>query len=530
MSSQEWGLLHSFVVMGEEQAMDVESVFDLLKRIPNGETVVTQLQWMAALLNNKRENRSEIICCKRSYDLLICILDEKCRLIFDPETDEKSRRCILESVYDICHEYFENIGVLFSFINAERSKGDSGAALTKAVLFYVALTHRIVDSINAQSRHRYSFLLIPDFKADIYVDSITQDKNIAGEKNILLIHIPYNILHDYSRVIGYIVHEIGHHVGQGEKLRKIRAELYAKCIIKQAIHFHSGDNFSSRLRRLSASDLEKTEEYFIDRFYDEYLGEEWLNADDEGGYDRHLTVGCDIKNYYYSDFCIQSILFRLQETEAMEQSIRNVLRTFSDEEDHARMLFEVCDCKDQWQRDNKLARLFCADFVSDELCERINGWRNDNILLFFLENSSVVSIFRECCADIIMLAFVTDNTCDGMYNMYFNVLLSDENWNCLDESDKFRIKVIYDIICSRGRAWDRLRPHFYQEMQLFFEDISENSSKQYIYEKSFEYTSDVYDSVAEYRDARLAGLDFSTQGDFDTEMIDRITDEFCDEL
>lgn len=101
----------------------------------------------------------------------------------------------------------------------------------KLIAFYTAVASKMVGTLNVEKTNRYVFLITPDIKKDIYVESITGNCDIRSEINILVIHINESSIYNVTDTIKSLSHEIAHHVGQDSTLRKKRASYFVKCYI-----------------------------------------------------------------------------------------------------------------------------------------------------------------------------------------------------------------------------------------------------------------------------------------------------------
>lgn len=111
----------------------------------------------------------------------------------------------------------------------------------KLIAYYTAVASKMADALNGGTKNRYVFLIAPDIKKDIYVESITENTDIGREINILVIHINERSIHNVTETTKIIAHEIAHHVGQDLNLRKERASYFVKCYIALLL-LHSLDH------------------------------------------------------------------------------------------------------------------------------------------------------------------------------------------------------------------------------------------------------------------------------------------------
>ena len=159
--------------------------------------------------------------------------------MFDRSTDVNSKKAALEKTYELFKAYFGYLNALNACtIHSERQflQTDSYQLLyfdaaPKIITFYTAVANKIVSVIENNSDNNYTFLITPDFKKDIFVESITDDHTLDHELNILIIHVNEHSLYDIPTTLRIITHEIFHHIGQSTKLRIIRARLFVKCFV-----------------------------------------------------------------------------------------------------------------------------------------------------------------------------------------------------------------------------------------------------------------------------------------------------------
>lgn len=101
----------------------------------------------------------------------------------------------------------------------------------KLIAYYTAIASQMAQTLNGDSKNRYVFLITPDIKKDIYVESITENTDIGNEINILVIHVNERSIYNVTETTKNIAHEISHHVGQDINLRNKRAIYFVKCYI-----------------------------------------------------------------------------------------------------------------------------------------------------------------------------------------------------------------------------------------------------------------------------------------------------------
>lgn len=166
----------------------------------------------------------------------------------------------------------------------------------KLLAFYTAMANKMALALNKEKNNNYTFLITPDFKNDIFVDSLTNDKTIGNEHNILIIHINEESIYDVSKTLRILAHEISHHIGQDEQMRKSRALLYIKCFLAYIVsqcfsnEFLIGKTFRAKYQFFCD---------FIDAFSEEFLTKKGWNND---ALDSLLST----KTMYYTQNFVES--------------------------------------------------------------------------------------------------------------------------------------------------------------------------------------------------------------------------------
>lgn len=153
------------------------------------------------------------------------------------ETDTAGN--LAETLVDISNSFYKSILTLDSSImHSERRfvMSDPYQLMLfdvppKLIAYYTAVASNMAKTLNGRSKNKYVFLITPDVKKDIYVESITDNRDINSEINILVIHVNERHIYNVSDTTKSLAHEIAHHVGQNQKLRKKRGVFFIKCYI-----------------------------------------------------------------------------------------------------------------------------------------------------------------------------------------------------------------------------------------------------------------------------------------------------------
>lgn len=168
------------------------------------------------------------------------IVDKFCELL-ESDYDDKNDRIkeLAEALVNISNSFYKSILTLDSSImHSERRfimSDPYQLALfdvpPKLIAYYTAVASKMASALNGASNNRYVFLITPDIKKDIYIESITENTDIGEEINILVIHINERSIYNVTDTTKSIAHEIAHHVGQDVGLRRKRVIYFIKCYI-----------------------------------------------------------------------------------------------------------------------------------------------------------------------------------------------------------------------------------------------------------------------------------------------------------
>lgn len=184
------------------------------------------------------------VCYIESYLCFVNFIKEKiigkyCKMSNDISTKGDDIKKLAQSLVDVSNAFYKSILTLdSSTVHSERRfimSDPYQLALfdvpPKLIAYYTSIASKMATVLNGNSHNKYVFLITPDIKKDIYVESITRNVDIENEINILVIHINERNIYNVTDTIQIIAHEIAHHVGQDRELRKIRASYFARCYI-----------------------------------------------------------------------------------------------------------------------------------------------------------------------------------------------------------------------------------------------------------------------------------------------------------
>lgn len=185
------------------------------------------------------------ICYIESYLCFLDYIKEKivnkfCTLLESRKDDKYDNiKNLAEILVDVSNSFYKSILTLDSsimhserrFIMSDPYQLSLFDVPPKLIAYYTAVASKMAKSLNVQQDNKYVFLITPDIKKDIYVESITENRDIGSEINILVIHINERNIYNVTDTIKILSHEIAHHVGQNSDLRKERAVYFIKCYI-----------------------------------------------------------------------------------------------------------------------------------------------------------------------------------------------------------------------------------------------------------------------------------------------------------
>lgn len=173
------------------------------------------------------------------YESFYCFMCYIQRLLIKANENTVQQNAYFEIIDDVFRDYFRYLNALNACtVHSERQflQTDSYQllyfdAFPKLVAFYTAVANRITSVVEKDTGNDYTFLITPDFKEDIFVDTITEDRTVGEERNILVIHMDEKSMCNISSAIKTVIHEMYHHIGQSRDMRKNRAALFRKCCV-----------------------------------------------------------------------------------------------------------------------------------------------------------------------------------------------------------------------------------------------------------------------------------------------------------
>ncbi len=326
---------------------------------------------------------------------------------------------VVEKIYDMYRTYFAFLNALTSStIHSERQflQTDSYQMLyfdapPKLIAFYTAMANKIASFMEKNTNNIYTFLITPDFKEDIFVDSLTEDMTIGNEHNILIIHINEESMYDVVSTIKSITHEIYHHVGQDEELRRKRATPYIKSclayIISKCMDFDV-------LKEQANGDIYGHFKWIVNQMYDELF---CVNGENIFPVDWEVQERKGEALVHYSKVLTVSFIEYISLLFSSKNVIERIKNLFVHASKEDELLFDI----DKYDEiDKEIVDEFSINRMSEDFYNKVHKWLLNN---HYLEDYSIIQhTFRESFADTCMLGLLFDDNkekCDGYANMMY---------------------------------------------------------------------------------------------------------------
>lgn len=252
-----------------------------------------------------------VLCFYESFCKLLEYINKK--LLPQKDMRQNEMDYFMENIFDLINSYFVYLRTLTAstlhserrFVQADPHQLTYFDIPPKLIAFYTAFASKMSRELgrSLKSDNQYTFLIVPDFKKDIYVESLTNNRETQRELNILIIHINEKSMYDVSQTTKILAHEIAHHAGLGLKPRRVRAEKYIKCILASKICTSIDADIYKTVCPDECEDLfSELVDVFIKCFKDEFKIETNLET---GIMDCSYVYGGEIPRYFYSDCFIQ---------------------------------------------------------------------------------------------------------------------------------------------------------------------------------------------------------------------------------
>lgn len=414
--------------------------FDFLKKAPFGNQLfyaINDIDLSLKHLLDKGLAQYYILSFYESFYSFISFLKKiSQKYVENAETniEEDTNKEITEKIFDMFRTYFGVLNALNECTTHSRKQFLQIApcqmmyfdAPPKLIAFYTAVINRIVRNLNFDIKDKYTFLITPDFKKDIYVDSLTEDKTLGDEHNLLIIHMSEESMYNIVQSLKIVMHEIFHHIGQTKALRRKRSQLYLKCCLAKILANVFPDNFLNKIAdgKKYKFFVDFVDELYLQLFTDKehfFPMDEWFNTiETEHGIDEVL---------YYSDFLFDTFTLYMEYCFNRKPYIyRKIYIALNNLYAKGYNLFdcEFWETNTMSEEDKDVLKEFELKNLSFEIQNLMINWlaRNNTKETY----SEIMYIFRESFADARMLMLVSDeNNRLDIYEELFGAPVSLED-------------------------------------------------------------------------------------------------------
>lgn len=409
-----------------------------------------ELQKMICTMICRRISLYYVLCFYEAFYSVLEYIDEKIINVSDAKILEengfvlddlhRAMKLRMEKTIELLNSFFAHFRTLSaSMLHNERKfiQTDPYQLMyfdipPKLTVFYTAIANSMVSNLSGNKKNKYHFMIVPDFKEDIYVDSLTDNQDEEEEINILIIHVNEKCLHDIPATISVIAHEIAHHVGQDKLIRKERAILFIKSMIACIIYnIHKNVEYERNLF-FFCDTSEKQLDFLgnlVEAFYNNiFLGKIYLDG-----------------NYYYIDKLIGSFIntiknFYNQDDDSLKKQLKDVFEEVykdvelenyisSDDPVMIKNLYSSVPANSDGEKNFSLIRKIVLNKIIDDFIVnfrtlfmeyeiKIDNSGKYSFSLF----DTLVYLFREGYADTQMLLLTVDNTVGDIKRRYDELL------------------------------------------------------------------------------------------------------------
>ena len=466
---------------------------------------INDINYSLKLLLSKGMAQYYVLSFYESFNSFISYLKKLSYSYVDKATETyeiESNKRISEKVFDMFRTYFGVLNALNECTTHSRKQFLQIApcqtmyfdAPPKLIAFYTAIINRIVRSLNFDIKDKYTFLITPDFKNDIFVDSLTEDKTLGEEYNLLIIHMSEESMYNIVQSLKIVVHEIFHHIGQPKNLRHQRSKIYLKCCLANML--------SSSIPHSLTKHMDNDERYkFFADFVDELYSKMFTDRDhffpvEEWFKNSSMSIEYNIDEVlYYSDYLIRAFVDYINFRFSYRSNIINIIYEALTALCHKG--YNLCNI-DFWETENmstedqSVLREFALKNLAYEMQDRLTTWIMQNNCD---EAYSVIQyVFRETFADARMLMLISDE--DNRTTIYRDTLgtpMSKEDiirkatiikcfaQNAFDEDD---VRQYRDLLIINNEGDEEIKNLFYlylcDQAANYLSKIEEPKSNRYI--------------------------------------------------
>ena len=145
----------------------------------------------------------------------------------------------VDKIIDTLREYYRALTLLDHSTIHDEKKFIQAPALNafvcqtppKLLALYTAVAWRITEWLcdpEHEDKHRYSFLIVPDFRKDVYSHTISLSQDSGNQVGI--IYLEERLFYESAHTIPIMIHELAHKVGHLARKRELRAWSIFHCI------------------------------------------------------------------------------------------------------------------------------------------------------------------------------------------------------------------------------------------------------------------------------------------------------------
>lgn len=461
---------------------------------------IVEIKNMLISTLNRGISKYYALCMLESFFSLLCFIKEK--ILLNDNYDYKYN-CQPENVFfrkqeeivDLMNSYFYYIQTLSSsmlhnerkFTNADPYQLSCFDIPPRLIAFYTAISYKIIKLLKTQETCDYTVMLVPDFKQDIYVDSLTRNRDYEKERNLIIIHINERASYDILDTIKVIAHEIAHHVGQSADSRRRRTELYVKCCIATLLkeiynemccvsNGYQCDLWMITMGAESYSNFSK----LVDCIYDEFDFELEFKINDI--YAKESWYYSASVTQHFVDYCKNKI-----EKSKLKQVFKDFLINNCWYNEKGYLEFRTEESPFLNMLNNTPNTPFFRDLITNLIAEEFGGCfcscrfsnidqQGDYTSYPFFKN--LLYLFSEGMADVQMLSLIRSEYIHEKYTKEMSNISSDGAYVFSNEAiDIVRKSTVLNVFSNAV-----------EDKSLEFDDSSiEKTSQKYICKKAIEY-------------------------------------------
>ena len=471
--------------------------------------------------------------------------------------DSDKRKRAYETVYDLFRLYFGYLNALNACtIHSERQflQTDSYQLLyfdasPKLITFYTALANKIVSVVEKNTKNNYTFLITPDFKEHIFVESLTNDRTVRNERNILIIHANENSLYDLSSTVKIITHEIFHHIGQKPVMRRFRAKLF----LKSSLAFILVQTVSHDIFMLHDKSISDYQFFclFVDRFYQGFFYDIDLEDSTERFFRlvnlKEMNLGYDAEQetHYLSNLS-RSFLSEMM-LHFTDKSYKNIVDIFSDIITEPlgsciQLFGSEIEFSCYSEIEKKIITEFSNEYLAKQVFSNIYNWLMYNTSAEVFDN--INHTFRESFADLNMIDLICGEI-DGIAEWYISMMKENHGDENMEEYPRIYavLKTIgagscswvkkFEEICFIKRTTDRIdwlssdaetgdtsERHLFENYGMYYYYLSEKASEYLQYFKKNNDNSEEMDNLKKSLSGMISSFSKGTVQDI-VNMMDR---------